>query len=78
MIVGPSAIFLKTHPSLASHGLEWFLNIMLLRIMCSSFISFKIILLYASLNLTLATPLSPRLQGSVCSIYAVIVSIISL
>ena len=34
MIVGPSAIFLKTHP-LASHGLEWFLNNMLLRIMCA-------------------------------------------
>lgn len=56
MIVGLSAIFLKTHPSLASHGLEWFLNNMLLRIMCSSFISFKIILLYASLNLTMRHP----------------------
>jgi hypothetical protein len=56
MIVGLSAIFLKTHPFLASHGLEWFLNNMLLRIMCSSFISFKIILLYASLNLTMRHP----------------------
>lgn len=78
MIVGPSAIFLKTHPSLASHGLEWFVKNKILCIMCSSFISFKIILLCASLNLTLSHPLSPRLQGSVCSIYAVIVSIISL
>lgn len=77
MIVGPSAIFLKTHPSLASHGLEWFLNNMLLRIMCSSFISFKIILL-CEFEPNTGHPLSPRLQGSVCSIYAVIVSIISL